>query len=989
VGRGLDKPTATRAKAVFAEWFERTGDHRLAAERAGVSERTGRRWRMRFTRPSAPSAEAERPRTNLRAEATRYVGRTRALAEIRALFSKGSRVVTIVGPGGIGKTRLATRYADVHALDYAPPAGDRDAGGTWFCDLAEAHTADDVCAAVAAALGVPLTRGEDAATQIGHVLAARGRVLLICDNVEQVAAASPDTIGAWAGLAPRAHFLVTSRVQLRLQGESAWELDALEVPAEDEADASIIGGTEAAELFVDRARLVRPGYELDPADAPFVRDLVRRLDGVPLAIELCAARMAVLPPRELCARMEQRFELLASRARGMTRRQTSMRGTIDASWDLLDAVERSALAQCSVFRGGFTVAAAEGVLRTPKKTLDVVQSLVEKSLVFARDDESGARRLGLYESIRDYAAEKLPEEDPDGVTHARHAAHYAQEGAGLAARASGDVEARTRLWLEIDNITAAHAFATKSKTSVTDVFAGFAAKDDPAPSSESSSPVDAALACALAASAALHPRGMLARESAMLDAALGEATRGSLELRARALATRANVRRVRGETELALVDARAASELARDASRDVRAITLAVLGSVHHAAGALDEAEKAYRACLEVADARAPEPTRARAFNGLALLSRLRRRPADALVHAEKALELLRDTGYVRFEAETRMLVATLHQSERRFDDARAAYEAALALLGKGEEPGLAAAITSNLATLEHELGHLEKARTGAERAASVFRALGIRRQEGCAIGNLAGVHAELGRLAEAREGLDRAISILRAAGDRVHEGIFLAQLGAVLARQDDLDRAERALANAEEVLEPNKGDPLYGTLDAQRAFLVLARAKRAAKAGKEEEAAALRDEVASVADRLDESGVTDDVRVAVRVLRQALGAGDLAAPAGAALVVGDEAREVRAPSGATLSLAQRKAPRLVLLRLIEERERAPGKPLSVDDLLAAGWPGERVLADAGASRVYVALGTLRRLGLRNVLLSRDGGYLLDPRIPVRRVTEL
>jgi tetratricopeptide (TPR) repeat protein len=258
----------------------------------------------------------------------------------------------------------------------------------------------------------------------------------------------------------------------------------------------------------------------------------------------------------------------------------------------------------------------------------------------------------------------------------------------------------------------------------------------------------------------------------------------------------------------------------------------------------------------------------------------------------------------------------------------------------------------------------------------------------------VAAVYAEQGRVDEARTKLDEAITILRDAGDRVHEGIFLAQLGAARARLDDIEGAARALDAAATMLKPNRDDPLFASLEAQRAFLGLAESRRAARAGDARRAGELRAEVVSVADRLASPGVSfsDDVRVAVRMLRAELARADgVAIPMStrAALVIADDARDVRAPSGAVLSLAQRRAPRLILLRLVEERDRAPGHPLTVDQLLEAGWPGERVLPDAGASRVYVALGTLRKLGLREVILSRDGGYLLDPRVPVLRVPEL
>ena len=968
-GDRLDKPTATRARAIFAEWLERTGDHRLAAERAGVSERTGRRWRALTTaRRSSIAPRVAMSRTNLRAEPTRWVGRESALSGVRALFTQGARIVTITGPGGIGKTRLATRFADIYANDYLD-------GGAWLCDLSDARTEEDVIASIATALGVVLGADGNRAEQLGHAIASRGHVLLVLDNFEQVEPEATPIVSVFAGLASRAHFLVTSRAQLRLAGEAVWTLDALELPDADEEDTARILSSEAALLFVDRARLACAGWEPSTDDALAIRDLVLRLDGLPLAIELCAARLAILPPRELLARMNQRFELLVARSRGTTTRQASMRATIDASWDLLSDAEKNVLAQCSVFRGGFSVDAVENIAAGTPNALDVVQGLVEKSLVCAR--EAGAahgreltgttRRLVMFESIHAYASERLAELDAEGATRDRHARWFAAEATRWAFEAPSSRTARDRLWLEIENVAAAEEHAVASKL------------------------VDIALGLALAMSTSLHPRGLFAREIAALDAALA-LEGGAAGLRARALAARATARRVSGKNEHALADALAAEAIAKNAGDGVIAVVMTALGAVHHAMGQTTEAERAYASALDAA-ARAADPAVAAAAHArLALLHRLRRCPEEALSHADRALRDYREIGNERMQADVLAVIATLHQSGGRFAEARAAYEAALAILERGAEPGLLATVLANLATLDHELGDLPKARAGAERALAVFRSLGIRRQEGCVLGNIAGIHAEMGRLEEARMRFEEALGLLRATGDRVHDGIFTAQLGATLAQLDDLEGAERMFEAAKQTLAPADDDPLGVSLEAQTTFLLLARARRAARSGDHETAVDLRAEAMNVVEKIADAAASDDVRVALRVLRRELGRpipGGGPTSARGALVVADEAREVRVPSGIVISLAQRRAPRLILARLLEEREKKPGAVLGVEELLDAGWPGERVLAEAGASRVYVALGTLRKLGLRDVLLSRDGGYLLDPRIAIVRVPEL
>jgi tetratricopeptide (TPR) repeat protein len=285
-----------------------------------------------------------------------------------------------------------------------------------------------------------------------------------------------------------------------------------------------------------------------------------------------------------------------------------------------------------------------------------------------------------------------------------------------------------------------------------------------------------------------------------------------------------------------------------------------------------------------------------------------------------------------------------------------------------------------------------------------MLREMGVKRIEGGAVGNLAGIYAEMGRLEDARRSYERAIRILREAGDKVHEGIFLSQLGAVQAMAGGIEEATGTFGLAESVLAPIADEPLYESVALQRAHLDLALSRQAAAAG--DHAAAQRyraivvDKLASVEASKPHVLRSDDVRVAVRMLRRALdqdattGAASspglsIPPPAGAELVIGDEAREFRVPGGRKVILERRRAVRLILLTLVKARQEQPGVALPLEALLAAGWPGERVLPQAGASRVYVALGTLRRLGLRGLLISRDGGYLLDPKVPLRLVPAL
>jgi tetratricopeptide (TPR) repeat protein len=252
---------------------------------------------------------------------------------------------------------------------------------------------------VAQALGVLLSE-ERPDEQLCHALHVRGRMLLILDNMEQVADFAASTVGTWTRKTSQAIFLVTSRVRLGLQAEQLVPLGPL-------------SSVEALQLFEDRAKRLRPDFALNEETRPVVTQIVERLDGMSLAIELAAGRSSLMSPSQILERLDQRFRLLGNQNRDRSERQATLRGAIDWSWNLLHSGEQAALAQCSVFRGGFSLEAAERVLALEAWdgwALDLIQSLVDQSLIRRTETPWGSVRFQIYETIREYARERMVRE---------------------------------------------------------------------------------------------------------------------------------------------------------------------------------------------------------------------------------------------------------------------------------------------------------------------------------------------------------------------------------------------------------------------------------------------------------------------------------------------------------------------------------------------------------------------------------------------------
>jgi predicted ATPase/class 3 adenylate cyclase/Flp pilus assembly protein TadD len=350
-------------------------------------------------------------RTNLTVDRTDFIGRQQEQGQLAALLDQPG-LVTLLGPGGMGKTRLSRQVGRGQLARFS--------GGVWFCDVSAAGSLDELLATVAAALGVALTSlsgAQGQVEQVGGSLAGRGRTLLIVDNVEQIIGEAARCLERWRELAPETSFLVTSRLSLELAGERAFELEPL-------------GAAAAAELFAARAREVRHGWSTDDAGSQAVAELVACLDRIPLAIELAAARSALFSPAQLLSRLRSRLDLFKSRDRAAQPRQATLRGAIDWSWELLAPWQQAALAQCAIFMGGFSFDALEAVVGPQTGGADamaVIESLRNSSLLRQVGEAGAELRYGMYESIRLYALEKLDSSGMRAKTAQAHALYFVGE----------------------------------------------------------------------------------------------------------------------------------------------------------------------------------------------------------------------------------------------------------------------------------------------------------------------------------------------------------------------------------------------------------------------------------------------------------------------------------------------------------------------------------------------------------------------------------
>ncbi|MBI2922486.1 MAG: tetratricopeptide repeat protein [Planctomycetes bacterium] len=678
--------------------------------------------------------------TNLPTQTSSFVGRERELAGLAAAF-EGSRVVVLTGPAGAGKTRVAVRFAS-DLLASLP-------GGCWFADLSEEEGPDGAPLGLARALGVPLAGGGGPVRQAGAALALRGPLLVILDTCDLLAAQVGAAVEAWREAAPEARFLLTSRLPVPVGGARELRLEPLAPPPAGAGEEAILA-SDAVRLFVDRARESKPDFDVTGETARDVAAICAELEGLPLAIELAAARVRIMQPSLIVRRLTRKFELLRSPRQDASRRQQTLEGAIEWSVELLSPWERSAFLQASVFRGGFLTAGANAAIELSEfpeapSGAEAARRLAARCLLAAQETPRGTR-FREYGPLREFAERRWRDEATEEAHRAlerRHAAHVLAEGERALADLFGpaDVEARSRIRTETPNLLAAADRAWASggpegaRTAARAILAAAEGQGGSWATAES------------------VPR--LERAAAALEAGGGEAA-----LRARAYCALAAALRVSGDWSRAAGVAEKATEVARTLGR----------GSLL-----------------------------ARALRAAAFLRAFRREVAPAAAMLIEAEEMSREAGDVHGEAEALNLRGYFLIEISDLPSSLACQSQAESLWhGIGYRAGVASAVQGRGSVLEHQ-GEFAAALECYAAAEALYRELDdpvglsrIQLNRGMVF-DARGEHEEaLRSFAESSRHMRRLGRKPALANLTLRRGISLFHLGDMRAASDAFDEAER-----------------------------------------------------------------------------------------------------------------------------------------------------------------------------------------------------
>ncbi|MCB9699209.1 MAG: winged helix-turn-helix domain-containing protein [Alphaproteobacteria bacterium] len=739
-----------------------------------------------------------------------FVGRQTELAQVNAwLEQPGS--AQLVGPPGAGKTRLARRACVLFGGALGASVG--------IVDLTDARDLAQVAHALVVSLGVegPATATE-ALTRAGHVLRAHGNALWVLDNCEGAPEAVGEAAEALVRAAPGLRLLLTSRAPIPGDPDRI-----LPVPE--------LARDEAVELFELQARRVRPGFTVGE-QRDVVEALVDRLDRIPLAVVLAAGRAGALSPRAMLDRLDDRFRLLQSRDRDAPLRQRTLRAALDGSWELLSAGEKDVFTACSVFRGGYDLAAAEQVVGRPD-TADLLRSLARRFLVEPRGD-----RFGGYAFVRDYAAERLAE-DPDREEEVarRHGSCFRDRALAV------PTEQRPRL-LSADrpNLTEAALRAVPHGRPDVAATCALAALDVIGREGPYELGVDMAREVLRldglpdADAAVLHIR------LAALEQSIGASDGADLLVTARVLAERSGdpsvvveVHRAkgaqlrhRGQSALAVEACEAALPLARELGGTPLFFLLSTLASALRDIGKLEEAYARWCELESLTRDERNHGVRTYALSGMCIAERRWGRIAEAEAHARESVAVSRAMNERRGETLARMLLGNLLLEDERWDEASAEYAAALRLARELGQLDTAAKVHGNIGIAALRAGDLDAAEEHLRAAESEFERMSEPRQVMFARANLGRIAAERGDLAEGVALIEEAVAWMRGVGDGASEAEALSVVVVPYLRLGRVADARAAVDRMEALVRGTRNPMVLATALARRGLVELAEGRDA-----------------------------------------------------------------------------------------------------------------------------------------------------------------
>ena len=892
----------------------------------------------------------------LPAPATAFIGRRRPLRTLLDLFERGESLVTVVGAGGIGKTRLSIEAGRKRA----------ERGDTVrFCDLTEAHDEEGFVTAVAHCIGARDASEEEVVTTLRRLR----RGLLVLDNFEQLMDQAPK-VGRWRLACPELRLLVTSRELLRLDGEVVLELGPLELTVPEDEDRP----SEALQLWSAARQRIDPSYSVSTDDEGALIEIVSRLDGIPLAIELAAARANLMSTQQLRDRLNRRFDVLRGRARDRSARRATMEGALDWSWELLEPAEQTALSQCSVFRGGFSLDGAEATVALDEDAppvLDVLQALRDKSLLRRIEDQPG--RLTAYATIRDYGTRRL-REDPDGAieTERRHGRFYAAFGRALVDASLGPqgADALFDLAADLDN------FLVVAERAVARRDADAAELDD-------------ALDAMLAADAVFTTRGPTGGNAELLDAVLGACEGQGVDplKHARALRARGLLTAGRGEIDRSRKDLERAVELTEGAPGE-HGRALLDLSWTYLRERDLPKVEALCGQALERAREADDRQLEGMALGALGAPPKERGEDAKAAKLYREALSIHRETGNRWYEGLAHTRLAILHLEHGHIREAREHAQEALTVHREFGIRVAEALMLQCLGGTAHVEGELEEARDCYAESAELSAGLGAQRLLGTGLGYRGVAELELGDLEAAREHLEEACRTSRLVREHRHGALFRAYAGAVEALAGRPDDALEHLERARAVLAQHPDLKMEASVAVLGVLVPVTRAARGDADARPEADRQLEAALAPRGTLTQPEESSADVRIALRIVRHALDALEQAGASEDALRVDPGGAWFEPPGAERVDCRRRQALRRILIRLARQRVQQPGVPISPDALIGAGWPDEKMSAASAQNRLYVTINRLRQLGLSETLQLVEGGYRFDPEVPLALVPE-